>query len=369
MDFEPTPERRMLVDTIDRYLADRYPIAERNRIAYAEPGWSRAHWQALADLGVIGALFAESSGGFAGSPFDVAAVFGALGRGLAVEPFLGTLLAGRMLAGAGERKLLSDLIAGRTIVLPAHAEPESRYDLEVVSSKAVERGAGWVLNGTKTNVGHAGAADAFLVSARTGAAIGLFAIEAGAKGVERRDYALIDGGRGADLILEDAPARLVASCALSLIEEAQAAGLVALCAEAVAIMDTLRDQTVEYLATRRQFGHPIGQFQALKHRMATVALEIEQARSAATNAAAALESGRIARERAVSAAKFTIGRVGTLVAEEAIQMHGGIGMTWELPLSHYAKRLIMIGHLLGDEDHHLDRYVSLGTESGEDDVH
>ena len=164
------------------------------------------------------------------------------------------------------------------------------------------------------------------------------------------------------MLLNGASAALLgkAGGAGPVVEEAIAAGLVGLCWEAVAIMDALKDQTLDYLRTRKQFGIPIGKFQALQHRMATLALEIEQARSSAINAAARFHEGRIARERAVSAAKFTIGRVGTLAAEECIQMHGGIGMTWELPLSHYAKRLVMIGHQLGDEDDHLDRFIALG---------
>jgi alkylation response protein AidB-like acyl-CoA dehydrogenase len=196
--------------------------------------------------------------------------------------------------------------------------------------------------------------------------LSLFLVEAGAPGLSLRDFALIDGGRGGEISIAGGSARRIGEegAAGPVIEAASAAGLVALCAEAVAIMEAIREQTLEYLRTRRQFGQPIGQFQALRHRMADVALEIEQARSAALNAAALLEADRLARERAVSAAKFTVDRVGTLVAEEAIQMHGGIGMTWELPLSHYAKRLVMIGHLLGDEDHHLDRYIALGREVG-----
>jgi alkylation response protein AidB-like acyl-CoA dehydrogenase len=355
VDFEPTPERRMLVDTIDRYFADRYDIAERNRIAGSPEGWSREHWRALAELGVIGALFPESAGGFAGGPFDVAAVFEALGRRLSVEPFLGTLIAGRMLEAAGEQELLAQVMSGEALVLPALEDGDAPV-------RATE-GPAWRLSGAKSVVAQAEAAGHLLVSGQVaGGESAVFLVERGAPGLAVIDYALIDGGRGGDVVFDHTPASLVLApgAAEAAIEETVATGLVALCWEAVGIMDVLREQTVEYLSTRRQFGQPIGQFQALKHRMATLALEIEQARSAATNAAAALDGERIARERAASAAKFTIGRVGTLVAEEAIQMHGGIGMTWELPLSHYAKRLVMIGHQLGDEDHHIERFIALG---------
>ena len=189
--------------------------------------------------------------------------------------------------------------------------------------------------------------------------IGLFLVEAGAPGLAIRGYPMIDGGRGGELTLSNTPATLLAEDGFSLVEDAVAAGVVALSWEAVGIMDRMKADTLDYLRTRKQFGVPIGKFQALQHRMATVALEIEQARSAAINASVSLDDPRIKRERAISAAKYTIGRVGTLVVEEAIQLHGGIGMTWELPLSHYAKRLTMIGHQFGDEDHHLARFTAL----------
>lgn len=344
MDFEHPAERRMLVDTIDRYLAERYPFAERLAVAGSDLGHSPQHWSALAELGVIGALFPEDGGGFGGSGFDIAAVFEALGRGLSVEPFLGTLMAGIVLGGD---ELLGGVIAGSTRVAAALEDTEitARND------------GGWVLSGIAPVVPQLPSAQQIVVASGGS----LFLVDRASPGVSVRDYLLIDGGRGGDLLLENAPAELIADDP-SLLEKARAAGILALCAEAVGIMDRLRHQTLDYLRTRHQFGVPIGSFQVLKHRMANAALEIEQARSAVTNAAAAHDGPRLARERAVSAAKFTIGRVGTLVAEEAIQMHGGVGMTWELPLSHYAKRLIMIGHQLGDEDYHLDRYMELAPK-------
>jgi alkylation response protein AidB-like acyl-CoA dehydrogenase len=348
MDFEQPAERRMLVETIDRYLADRYPFAERDRIAGSDLGQSPEHWSALAELGVVGALFPEESGGFAGSGHDIAAVFEALGRGLVVEPFLGALMAGLVLAETGRTELLAKVIAGETQV----AFASENVDIAVRPNGTA--------SGIAPVVPQIAAADHVIVAAGNS----LLLVARDAPGVSVRDYLLIDGGRGGDLLLDNASAELLSDDAAPLLEKARAAGVLALCAEAVGIMDRLRDQTLDYLRTRQQFGVPIGSFQVLKHRMANVALEIEQARSAVTNAAEACDGERLTRERAMSAAKFTIGRTGTLVAEEAIQMHGGIGMTWELPLSHYAKRLIMIGHQLGDEDHHLDRYMELALKKG-----
>lgn len=366
MDFNHSEERQMLADTLARYLMQRYGIEDRHDISASDRGWSKEHWEALAELGVVGALFGEAEGGFGGGGFDIAVVFEQIGRGLVVEPFLGALMGGRLLSRAGASvDLVERLIGGDMTIAFAHQEPLGRYDLEDVGTVARAQGDIWELTGDKAVVPQLGSADAILVTARIeGAsetqAIGLFLVEPGTPGVDIRDYPLIDGGRAGELGLHAAAARLLARDALPLVEDAVAAGLVALCWEAVGVMSVLREATLDYLRTRQQFGAPIGKFQALQHRMATVALEIEQARSAAINAAAALDGPRDARERSASAAKYTIGRVGTLVAEEAIQMHGGIGMTWELPVSHYAKRLTLIGHQLGDEDHHLERFITLG---------
>lgn len=367
MDFQHSEDRQMLADTLTRYLGQRYPIDARYQIAGSDRGWSSEQWASLSEMGVVGALFDESVGGFGGSGFDIAVVFEQAGRSLVVEPLLGTLMAGRVLARAGgSEALLAQVIAGDGILAFAHEEPQSRYDLRDVQANAVPEDEGWRLSGSKAPVPQIEAADHIIVSARVAgqagdaAGIGLFLVAAGGPGVSIRSYPMVDGGRGGDLSLEGAAGTLITKNGAGLIEEAVAAGIVALVWEAVGIMDVLKRDTLDYLRTRKQFGVPIGKFQALQHRMATAALEIEQARSAAINAAAALDSARIERERSVSAAKFTIGRVGTLVAEEAIQLHGGIGMTWELPLSHHAKRLIMIGHQLGDEDHHLERFIALG---------
>jgi alkylation response protein AidB-like acyl-CoA dehydrogenase len=221
-------------------------------------------------------------------------------------------------------------------------------------------------------VQHGQAANLLLVSARTAGApgdeagISLFLVPADAEGITTRDYRKVDGGRAAEIRFDDVVLPSGALLGkenegLALLEHALGYGILALCSEAVGAMEIARRDTLEYLRTRKQFGKPIGSFQALQHRMAVLLLEIEQARSAVINAAAAMsESDSVLRQRALSAAKFSIGRIGTLVAEECIQLHGGIGMTWELPLPHYAKRLVMIDHELGDEDHHLERFIALG---------
>ncbi|HEF4743656.1 TPA: acyl-CoA dehydrogenase family protein [Burkholderia multivorans] len=375
MDFQHTEDRRMLADTLNRFIAEQYPFAVRDRIAQSADGFDRTMWRRFAELGAVGALFPEADGGFGGAGFDIAVVFECLGRGLVVEPFLGTLLAGRALSLAGgdaHRTMLAALIDGSASAEFAHDEPGSHYELTTVRTRAERTSDGWVLTGAKGVVDQAAQAAFFVVSARVAgrdddaAGIGLFVVPANAAGVSLRDYRKIDGGRAAEVRFERVV--LPADAALgehdgeqgaALLERVLGYGLLALSAEALGAMDVAKAHTLEYLRTRKQFGMPIGSFQALQHRMADLLLEVEQARSAVINAAAQLDAPRDLRERALAAAKYTIGRIGTLVAEESIQLHGGIGMTWELPLSHYAKRLVMIDHQLGDEDHHLARYIAL----------
>jgi alkylation response protein AidB-like acyl-CoA dehydrogenase len=374
MNFQHTEDRRMLADTLNRFVTEQYRFDTRDRIARSVQGFSSDLWNRFAELGVIGALFDEADGGFGGG-FDIAVVFESLGRGLVVEPFLDTLIVGRAIALSGndaQRATLGALIDGSRIVALAHGEPDSHYELSRVTTRAQRSGDLWQLNGAKAVVQHGEHASHFLVSARTAGAddaqegVTLFLVPRDAKGVGVRGYRKIDGGRAAEVTFDNVTlggdALLgAAGVGFATLEYAIGCGVLALCAEALGAMDVAKDSTLDYLRTRKQFGVPIGSFQALQHRMADLLLEIEQARSAVINAAAALGAERRVRERALSAAKYSIGRIGTRVAEECIQLHGGIGMTWELPLAHYAKRLVMIDHQLGDEDHHLERFVALGA--------
>lgn len=374
MNFEHTEDRRMLADTLNRFVAEQYGFDKRNAIAYGDEGMDQKLWRQFAELGAIGALFSEEDGGFGGAGFDVAVVFEALGRGLVVEPFLGTLMVGRALAAAGteaQKERIATLIDGSTVVALAHDEPGAHYELSRVDARAMRSANGWTLSGAKAVVLQGEQVQLLLVSARTSGAvdseegISLFLVPAHATGVTCRGYCRIDGGRAAEFTFDKVQ---LGSDALlgaegegfATLELAVGWGVLALCAEALGAMEVAKRDTLEYLQTRKQFGVVIGSFQALQHRMADVLLEVEQSRSAVINAAAAMDADRVERERTLSAAKFSIGRIGALVSEESIQMHGGIGMTWELPLSHYAKRLVMVDHELGDEDHHLERFSALG---------
>ncbi len=355
MNFELTEERQMLQDTLRRYLSDKYTTAKRNEILASETGMSADIWAELADLGVIGALFTEAQGGFGGAGFDLAVVFEELGRAGVVEPFLDSaLMAGRLLAMAGRTDLVESLIAGQVQLAVAHGEPGGRYDLDHVTTTAQDG----QLTGRKAVVMNAEAADHLIVSARDDGKIMLFLVDKGAPGLGVQGYPLLAGGRAAEVTL-DSTQGVALNIGLSAIEDVTALAIVAQTAETLGAMETATALTKDYLGTRKQFGRPIGTFQALAHRMADLLIELEQARSAVINAAGYLDTED--RDLTLSASKNLIGRVGRLVAEEAIQMHGGIAMTQEYELAHIAKRIVMADHRFGDTDYHLERFIALSA--------
>lgn len=373
MDFTHTDERRMLQDSLSRYLQEQYPFTTRMSIAQSDSGVDLNKYRELCDLGIAGLLLDDSAGGYGGGGFDISVVFEELGRGLVVEPVLGSaLLSGRLLSaaapGALPEALLSGIISGDKIAALAHAEPASRYALAHVETEAHYHENTWIVNGQKSLVLNADVADVLLVSARTAGSasdeqgISVFMLDMQTPGVTVRAYPTIDGLRAAQVDLQnvsigDESLVLEQQHGFAAIESTVAAAVVALCAEALGAMQVCEEMTIEYLQTRKQFGVLIGTFQALQHRLVDMSIEIEQARSAVINAAARLDADRNERERSVSAAKNLIGRVARQVAEESIQLHGGMAMTWEYPLSHFAKRLIMIDHMFGDSDHHLERFI------------
>jgi len=376
MNFNLTEERQMLSDTLRRYLTDKYDTATRNAILDSEQGYSSDIWAELAELGVIGALFDEEDGGFGGDGFDIAVVFEELGRAGVVEPLLDTgVLAGGLLAKVGnsaQKALLEGVIAGETQLAFAHGEPQARYDLSAVETVAHTEDGAVLLTGRKGVVVNGEAADHFIVSARDGGAgreengITLFFVPANSDGLTVQGYPLISGGRAAEVTLDEVQvpesARLgIPGMAFPVIEEAMARATVAQMAECLGAMATAVDLTQDYMVTRQQFGRPIGTFQALQHRVADMLTEMEQARSALINAAGNLKSDRATRELHISAAKNLFGRVGRLIAEESIQLHGGIAMTQEYELAHIAKRIVMSDHRFGDQDWHLERFLEFSA--------
>jgi alkylation response protein AidB-like acyl-CoA dehydrogenase len=344
MNFDLTDDRQMLADTLNRYLANQYGIETRNAAAYDAPFHDPSKWAEMAELGVAGALVPEEQGGFGGAGFDIAVVFEALGRALCPEPFLGTLLAARLLGAAGAD--MEALVSGETRYAVGLGEIDAAYDLDLIETTAKASGDGYVLNGRKSAVYGGQDADVILVLAKLDGKAAIFSVEARAANVV--GYGMIDGGGAAEVLLEDAPAALVLEGAEAAVVDAVAAGRVALCAEAVGAMEATYEMLLDYLKTRKQFGRPIGSFQVLQHRTVDLLTEIEQARSITIGAAASLGDEDAPLKAAM--AKNLIGRAARLVAEEAIQMHGGIAMTWEYAVSHYGKRLVMLDAQLGDTD-------------------
>jgi alkylation response protein AidB-like acyl-CoA dehydrogenase len=374
MNFDLTDERQMLQDTLRRFLSNRYTTAIRNDILDSETGFSADIWAQLAELGVLGALFSEADGGFGGAGFDISVVFEELGRAGVVEPVLETaILGGGLVAALGDddqKSLVEEVIGGGLHLAFAHGEPTSRYDLSRVETTAKPESDGIVLNGRKAVVANAEAAGQIIVSARESAAaddtdgISLFLVPADSAGLGRRGYPMLAGGRAAELTLDGVrlptSARLgKAGAGFPAIAERIAAANVAIAAETLGAMETATELTREYLMTRKQFGRPIGTFQALAHRFSDLLIELEQARSAVINAAGHLADAD--RDRQIAAARNLIGRAGRLVAEESIQMHGGIAMTQEYELAHIAKRIVMNDHRLGDTDYHLERFIALSA--------
>lgn len=372
MDFNFTEEQRQFRDSLDRYLREAYDFDARRDIIRSPEGWSRRQWQQLAELGALGIALPEDHGGFGGGRFDSLLVMESLGRAMVVEPYIATVVLGAgIVADAGSEAqkaaLLPAVASGERLLAFAHAEPHRRYALHAVATSAARDGDSWVLSGRKANVLHGDIADHLIISARTDGevdapqGISLFVVDAAAAGLQRRGYATQDGQRAADIRFDGvrvgADALIGAEhAALPLIEKAVDAANVALCAEAVGNMGALIEQTVGYLKTRKQFGVPIGSFQALQHRAVDMYLHAEQARSMSYLAAAKLDAGVAERRRAVSAAKVLVSQSARFVGQQAVQLHGGIGVTDELAVSHYFKRLTMITLLFGDADHHLARF-------------
>jgi alkylation response protein AidB-like acyl-CoA dehydrogenase len=371
MDFNYTPEQQQFRDALRRFIDKDYSFEQRKKIVHSESGISEQAWATLTELGMTALPIPEEQGGFNGSAVDMLVVMQELGRGLVVEPYFATVLGAQFLKLAGgQEALLEQVAAGELKLAAALGEKQSRHDLFDITTTAKPAGNGYIINGSKTVVVHGAQADRIIVSARTGggqrdtSGISLFVVAADAPGVTRRDYRTIDGQRAADISFKGV--QVPASALLgkegagwTILDAAADYGATLLCAEAVGAMDALNGATLEYLKTRQQFGVPIGKFQALQHRMADMFMQAEQARSMATLAAVkAASNDANERRRTVSAAKARIGQALKFVGQQAVQLHGGMGVTDELPAAHHFKRLTMIELTLGDTDHHLARFAA-----------
>ena len=370
MDFTLTDEQQQLRDTLARFVQKDYTFEKRKAILKSKDGWSREAWKQLADMGLTALGLPEAHGGLPGTPVDTMVVMDVFGRGLVVEPYLATVVLGaELVARAGSESqqaaILPKVAAGEHLLALAHDEVGARYELEHVATTAKPQGDHYVLNGAKTVVLHGAQADTLIVSARTSGkvrdakGIALFLVDRKAAGVTVTDHPTHDGQRAAEVALKGARGELLGKDGQghALLEHAQARGIAALCAEAVGNMAALVEITLAYVKTRKQFGVPIGSFQALQHRMADMVMYVEQARSMCYLAAAKADAPDAAeRRRALSAAKAYVGQAGRFVGQQAVQLHGGIGVTDEANVSHYFKRLTLINATFGDADHHLGRF-------------
>ncbi|GIZ51142.1 acyl-CoA dehydrogenase family protein [Noviherbaspirillum aridicola] len=371
MDFNYTPEQQQFRDALRRFIDKDYGFEHRKSIIHSGAGVSEQAWNTLVELGMTALPVPEEQGGFNGSAVDMLVVMQELGRGLVVEPYFATVLGAQFLKLAGgQESLLEQVATGELKLAAAIGEKQARHDLHDIHTSAGRDGDGYVISGAKSVVIHGGQAGKLIVSARTGGGqrdtdgISLFVVDADAQGITRRDYRTLDGQRAADIAFSNV--RVPATALLGtegagwkILDAASDYGVALLCAEAVGAMDALNAATLEYLKTRQQFGVPIGKFQALQHRMAEMFMQAEQARSMATLAAVKVSStDEDERRRSVSGAKIRIGQAARFVGQQAVQLHGGMGVTDELPAAHLFKRLTMIELTLGDTDHHLARFAA-----------
>ena len=380
MDFSFSQEQTQIGDSLRRYLAKSYTLPERMRATQARRGFDDEHWNAFADMGILALNVPEAHGGLApddGNPVDTLVVMREIGRGLCVEPlWMSGVVCANLIAlsgnGALQAALLPSLADGTAVFALAALEHGGRYDFDHVTTRAEPSGDGYVLSGKKAVVLHGGQADKLLVSARMSASvtsspdgIAIFVVDRTAPGVHVLDYQTVDEQRGADISFDRATvpagAMLVdgahgSSVLAQAIERANAA----LCAEALGIVEALTDATNEYLKTRKQFGAPIGKFQALQHRVADMLVSVEQVRAMAYYAAAKVTvKDRAERSRAIAAARAAVAEASKFVSKNAVQLHGGMGVTDELVVSHYVKRLTMLNQTYGDYEHHLAAYAAL----------
>jgi len=375
MDFELNEEQRLLQDSVKRLLSDRYGFEQRRAHAEGPGGWSREMWSSYAELGILGLPFAETDGGFGGGPVETMIVMEALGGAMALEPYLSTVVVGGgFLRHGADDALRADLVPriaeGSLLLAFAQTEPQSRYDLGDVETAARRDGDAWVIEGRKGVVLHGDSADKLIVTARTAggtrdrAGVGVFLVDAAAEGVSRQGYRTMDGGRAAEIAFAGVRAEAVLgdpADGLPLVERVVDEAIAALAAEAVGAMEAANALTLDYLKTRKQFGTAIGSFQAIQHRAADMMVHLEQTRSMAMYAAMmAADEDDGERRRAMHAVKVQVGRAARKLGQEAVQLHGGIGMTMEYAVGHFFARLAAIDTQFGDADRHLRRLSDAG---------
>ena len=376
MDFSFSEEQTLLRNSVSKYLADNYKFEDFKKISRTEPGFSAKNWKQFAELGLMAAPLPEAYGGLGGGAVDTMVVMQEFGRALVVEPYVSTVVVGGGFLGHGgneaqKEEWLNKIAAGETIIAFAFAEPQGRFNYADLVTTAKKNSANYVLNGQKAVVLGGPWADTLIVTARTGGGqrdakgVSVFLVDKKSKGITTRDYPTIDGLHASEITFEnvEVPAANLIGTAddgLALIEQVTDEAIAAHASEAVGAMKVLVDATVEYSKTRKQFGVPIGKFQVLQHRMVDMFMNSEQSASITYMVTLKLSESEVERKKAASAAKVQIGKSGRSIGQWAVQIHGGMGMTDELNVGHYFKRLTMLDTLYGNVDHHLKRYADLG---------
>lgn len=375
MNFELSEEQKMIQQSVERFVQENYDLSNRIKISSEDPGFSKEYWSSMAELGWLGLAFSEEDGGFGGNQIDTLVLMEQFGKGLVLEPFLANVVlgGGSIKRGASQEikdSIIPSLIDGSLQITLAYAEEQSRFDIEDIATAAREENDGFIINGKKSMVLNAESADKIVVVARTSGSqvdeegISLFVVDADAEGIERENFPTVDGLRASEIIFKDVK---VTSTSLigekdkgfSILQAVVNDAILALAAEAVGAMEVLYKDTVEYTQQREQFDHPLSDFQVLQHRMVDMFMEYEQCKSLLFRATMETVQDPSLSQRTVHALKYLIGKSGIFVGESAVQLHGGMGVTEELRIGHFFKRLLVIDSQFGNADFHLDKFTSL----------
>ena len=375
MNFELSEEQKMIQQSVERFVQENYDLTNRVKISSEDPGYSQEYWTAMAELGWLGLAFSEEEGGFGGNQIDTLVLMEQFGKGLVLEPFLANIVLGggaikRGGSPAIKESILPNLIEGNLQVTLAYAEEQSRFDIEDVATAAREDGSNFIINGKKSMVLNAESADKIVVVTRTSGSqvdedgISLFLVDATSKGIERENFPTVDGLRASEITFTDVEVpsgNLIGEkdIGFSILQAVVNDAILALSAEAVGAMEVLYKDTVEYTQQREQFDHPLSDFQVLQHRMVDMFMEYEQCKSLLLRATMETVQDPILAQRTVHALKHLIGKSGIFVGESAVQLHGGMGVTEELRIGHFFKRLLVIDSQFGNSDFHLDKFTSL----------
>ena len=374
MNFELSEEQKMIQQSVERFVQENYDLTNRIKISSEDPGFSNEYWSSMAELGWLGLAFGEEDGGFGGNQIDTLVLMEQFGKGLVLEPFLANIVlgGGAIKRGASEalkQSIIPSLIEGNLQVTLAYAEEQSRFDLEDVATSAREEDKDFLINGRKSMVLNAVSADKIVVVARTSGSqideegISLFLVDSNSDGVERENFPTVDGLRASEISFKDvrvSSENLIGEKdkGFEILKAVSNDAILALAAEAVGAMEVLYKDTVEYTQQREQFDHPLSDFQVLQHRMVDMFMEYEQCKSLLFRATMETVQDPLLSQRTIHALKHLVGKSGIFVGESAVQLHGGMGVTEELRIGHFFKRLLVIDSQFGNSDFHLEKFTN-----------